>query len=416
MDDTVVVSQPFLAEQRIERCVERLRHIAGQLPGPVRLLVPGAEARSPERDLIAAAFERIGVSQVRFMDAEDGSRSSFEHLLGRHLSEALAAGTADNDARIDSEDEPDRAAAGHAAVAGLVPQRIEREPGVTLHAYAAGAPEAPPLVMVLPFGMPLALCAGWFESLSREYRVLSWETRGLFGACDDFKAVRADLDAQVDDLYAVMRHFGVASAQLMGICGGAVIAVAAAAREPARASALSLWYGDYPFADSTLRTPHQANFEWLMEAAAQSLDEARDLQQMFLDPGTLATTPPEIAHLSLYPYVNAELLHRYARINDALNKTDITPWFDQVRAPTLVVTGDRDTTTHAGGSALVARRIAGARLVVEPGGTHTDFFGMPAPSAELASAFHREHAVSPAGTAAAAARPGAAAPELRYGR
>jgi pimeloyl-ACP methyl ester carboxylesterase len=195
----------------------------------------------------------------------------------------------------------------------------------------------------------------------------------------------------VEDLYAVMDHFRIEHAQVMGICGGAVIALCAALERSERIRALSLWYGDYNLGRDDLRTMHQKNFEWLMEAAAVDRQAARELQGMFADSSALATVPPAIAHAALYPYVNDELMLRYARLNDALNKTDVSPFLARVRLPTLVVTGDSDDTTHYGGSIFVAEAIPGAQLRIEPGGSHPAFFGIPAASVALAIEFFEEN-------------------------
>ena len=400
MDEFVAVSPTFTAAQRLLlRTVLGLRHIAVNVPTPVRLCLSG-EARTASwfddtdaRSLISDAYARIGVHDVRFVETRAAENlSSFECVMSRQLSDALLAAATQSDNLDDDLDGNPYDALMNPYPPGIEAVKVAREPGVALNAYATGRRDLPPLLMVLPFGMPLDLCLDWFTDLGTRHRVITWETRCLFGDCDDFDAARIDLDAQIDDLFAVMQHFKVSGAQVMGICGGAVVALAAAARPGDHVRSLSLWYGDYPFADADLRTRHQANFEWLMEAASQTRDDARGLQGMFVDPATLATTPAEIAHLSLYPYVNAELLYRYARLNDALNKTDIMAWLPRVTAPTLVVTGDSDETTHAGGSVFVADRIADAQLHVEPGGSHTAFFGKPAPLVALAHAFLREHA------------------------
>jgi pimeloyl-ACP methyl ester carboxylesterase len=160
----------------------------------------------------------------------------------------------------------------------------------------------------------------------------------------------------------------------MGICGGAVIALSAAAAHSTRVKSLSLWHGDYNLGDDTLRTQHQQNFEWLMEAAALDRNEASDLQALFLDQATLATIPESIAHAALYPYVNPELFYRYARLNDALNKTELQSRLAQISVPTLVVAGDADETTHIGGSRHIAQSISDATLHVERNGSHLAFF------------------------------------------
>jgi pimeloyl-ACP methyl ester carboxylesterase len=45
---------------------------------------------------------------------------------------------------------------------------------------------------------------------------------------------------QAEDLFAVMNHFGVEVAHLMGHCGGAVIALMAASSRPMRVASISL--------------------------------------------------------------------------------------------------------------------------------------------------------------------------------
>jgi pimeloyl-ACP methyl ester carboxylesterase len=384
---------------RLFRTIKALRHLAVNLPGPIRIcfFVDGHEFRpvsiSPgvieTQRLVTAAFARIGVSGLRYLHGHESRLSSFELLISRRISAAL-------DYRWDHFDAPGATGRAVAPVeefdfyglpAGVEHVAIPREKGVALSAYASARRELPAILLALPCGMPLDLCLGWFEALSERYFVVTWETRGLFGACDQFDNIRCDVDAQVDDMFAVMDRFGLERAQLMGICGGAVTALCAAVKHSERVNSLSLWYGDYNLSNDALRTKHQQNYEWLMEAAAQDRDAALDLQRMVTDQATLATVPAEIAHAALYPYANAELMYRYSRLSDALNKTDVLGWLSQVTVPTLVVTGDNDETTHCGGSVFVAERIPGARLEVEAGGNHPMFFSVPAASRALALKF-----------------------------
>jgi len=169
-----------------------------------------------------------------------------------------------------------------------------------------------------------------------------------------------------------------------------VIALSAAAAHDNRVTSLSLWHGDYNLGDNNLRTTHQQNFEWLMEAAALDRQEATDLQAMFLDQATLATTPEPIAHVVLYPYVNPELFYRYARLNDALNKTELASRLARINVPTLVVAGDADETTHIGGSRYIAASIDDATLHVEHNGSHLAFFASTQYSKQTAFRFLEE--------------------------
>ncbi|OJA59172.1 alpha/beta fold hydrolase [Burkholderia ubonensis] len=388
-----------ILDLRVLSTIRAFRHLAASLPGPVRLCLfddasdrPASDARDAQR-VVAIAFARIGARDVRFEPDGAARLSSFELLMSRRISAAF-------DYRYDHFDTPQRLACAQREAedfdfdvlsAGVERVRIAREAGVSLSAYAGSHRDRPAVVLALPCGMPLDLCQRWFDALAERHFVLTWETRALFGACDAFDAARTDIDAQVDDLFAVMDRFGVDRAHLMGICGGAVVALQAALAQPARAVSLNLWYGDYNLSDDALRTMHQRNYAWLMEAAAQGRDVAQDLQRRFADPSTLATVPAEIAHAALYPYANAELMYRYAKLSDALNKVDALALLPRVSVPTMVVAGD-DEIAHCGGSVFAAGRIPGARLEVEVGGSHPKLFRASPVSAARALKFLAGHA------------------------
>ncbi|AJX31030.1 3-oxoadipate enol-lactonase 2 [Burkholderia oklahomensis] len=395
-ESNAAVPDDSTIDLRVLRTIGAFRHLAASLPGPVRLCLfdDACELRSASdaidaQRLVAVAFARIGVTDARFAPDGAAQLSSFELLMSRRISAAF-------DYRYDrfrTPDDADRARREaerfdfHALPAGVERVPLPREAGVSLSAYASGRRDRPAVALALPCGMPLDLCLRWLDALAERHFVLTWETRAMFGACDAFDRVSSDVDAQVDDLFAVMDRFGVERAHVMGICGGAVVALRAAVARRERTTSLSLWYGDYNLSDDALRTKHQQNYAWLMEAAAQGRDAARDLQRMFADRSTLVTVPAEIAHAALYPYANAELMYRYAKLSDALNKADVLSSLSRVSVPTLVVAGDDDDVTHCGGSVFVAGRVPGARLEVEAGGSHARLFRAPAASTSLALRF-----------------------------
>lgn len=390
------MSLPTDAAMRLCETVRMLRHLAANLPDPVRLcFFAGGDDSTPvaaspavvaTEHAVSRALAHVGVSAVHYLHGASAQLSSFELFISKKISQAL-------DFSYDGFDAPGPFEAVLASFdfSGAVPHietsRLITRDGVLLAVYASNHRQRPPIVLALPCGMPFDLCRDWFDALSERYFVVTWETRGLFGECETFDQVDVDTPAQVADLFAVMDHFELHSAHLMGICGGAAIVLCAAAAHRERAQSLSLWHGDYNLGDDSLRTPHQQNFEWLMETAAQDRAEALDLQAMFVDQKTLATTPEPIAHTVLFPYVNPELFYRYARLNDALNKTELLSTLPRITAPTLVVAGDSDSTTHIGGSRLIAQSIEGAVLFVEKDGSHLAFFERAAESKKTAFEF-----------------------------
>lgn len=257
--------------------------------------------------------------------------------------------------------------------------------GLPLTVYSGGAgPEA--VVLVPACGMPATLAESWLRFLAREFHVVTWDSRGLFGPLGHDVDFTVDTAAQARDLFSVMDHFDVRAAHVVGLCGGAVIGLAAAAARPERVRSLSLWHGAYELAGGSPRTKFQNDLIELMSIAAMSRVAADSVQAAFCQV-TLTNTPVELSHLVLYPYTSAELFYRYCRLNGALARTDVEPFVSEVRQPTLVVTSEDDATAHPQGSRLVADALANATLRVEPHGDHTSLFqaddGLPAVAAEF---------------------------------
>lgn len=242
--------------------------------------------------------------------------------------------------------------------------------GEPIPAYAAGDPAAPAVVIASACGMPVRLAEPWIRGLSASYRVLTWESRGLFA--ENF-AGATDVAAQVRDMVAVMDHFGVPVAHVVGLCGGAVLALVAAREHADRVSSLSLWHGDFELGDMVPKTDHQRDLQALMAMAARSRDSARGIQAT-LSRTMLAGTPPGLAHLVLYPYATPELLYRYCRLNGAIMSMDVRPMLDGVVQQALVVTSEDDHTAHPAGSRHVADRLARGRLHVTAHGDHLSVF------------------------------------------
>lgn len=244
--------------------------------------------------------------------------------------------------------------------------------GVPLNVYTAGRGDD--AVVIIPAcGMPTALAEPWIRFLARDRRVLTWESRGLFGAIDQCGDYAADILIQAADLFAVMDHCAVSWAHVLGLCGGAVIALAAAADRPESISSLSLWHGAYGFASGTPTTTHQHGIIELMTMAARSRAAAYAIHAAFCEVA-LKSTPADAAHFVLYPYASPELFYRYCRLNTGITATDVEQYLAHVKQPTLVVTSEKDQIAHPDGSRRVAAGLPNARLWVAAAGDHISLF------------------------------------------
>ncbi|WP_434739720.1 alpha/beta fold hydrolase [Micromonospora sp. SH-82] len=242
--------------------------------------------------------------------------------------------------------------------------------GAVLPTWYAGDRSRPAVLIASACGMPARLAERWVRRLARDHFVVVPQTRGLF-APDP--AGRVDATTQADDLVTVLDHLRLDRAHVIGLCGGAVLAVVAAARRPDRVESLSLWHGDFDLGGESPKTDHQRNLQALMEMAARDENRAAAVHAV-LAHTMLGVAPPGLAHLVVYPYVRPDLLHRYCRLNGAIMATDLRPYLTGLSPRTLVVTSRDDRTAHPDGSRAVAARIPGAALHVTEHGDHLSLF------------------------------------------
>jgi len=349
LEQPVAVAPASPGAQRV------LDRVAGRLGAPRFAPLEALAGAAP------AALDTFGAAVSRRLDL-----AAREHLLDELPDDRLAA----VDLVVDETAADDFAAfCTRATVRGA--------DGAAVRAYAAGDPQAPAVVIASACGMPVRLAETWIRRLAADHYVLTWESRGLFGDLEDLDPENAGaatgVAAQCGDLFAVMDHFGVAAAHVAGLCGGAVLALAAAAERPARISSLSLWHGDFEVGDETLKTDHQRNLQALMNLAVTAHMGAAGVHAV-LCRSMASATPLDLAHLVLYPYATPELLRRYCLLNGAIMGADARPWLAAVKQPTLVVTSADDSTAHPGGSRFVAAALPDARLHVLPHGDHISLF------------------------------------------
>lgn len=366
------------AVARLAAAVCAVRPLVEGLGGTVRVTAGTAagwpDGRWRDLDRVLGRVARAAGVDGLTLTRDAGDLQVFERVVSDRLALADVAGAVtptadgllDDAGRITAE-----------AVAGSFDgffgrQTTRSHDGLPLTVYSAGPP-GETVVVVPACGMPAALAESWMRYLARDRRVLAWESRGLFGAAGHDGDYAVDTGAQAADLFTVMDHYGVTGAHVVGLCGGAVIALAAAATRPDRIRSLSLWHGAYAFAGGSPRTRFQNDLIELMTIAAHSRAAARSVQAAFWQVA-LTSTPADLAHLVLYPYTSAELFYRYCRLNGTLARTDVEQYLGRVHQPTLVVTSEDDQTAHPQGSRQLAEGLPNARLRVEPHGDHASLF------------------------------------------
>ncbi|MEU2246397.1 alpha/beta hydrolase [Streptomyces sp. NPDC019224] len=369
------------------RPLAQARGAASRLPTGLR----AGEAAESAAALLAAVAAELDVPGMDFVPGTD-VEGVFERVMAEHLDlegrlAVLGPIAAGDRAAVVTEA---RKAAAKVAAESFGRHRRPTDAlsfdGAALPVYEAGEPGRPAVVLASACGMPAELCEPWIELLSRDHHVVTWESRGLFGAVEEFDALGHDTDAQAADLFAVMDHCGIDNAHVMGFCGGSVIALAAAAARPERVSSLSLWHGAYELGEDCPKADHHRNMQALMAMAASDRATAAGVQSVFVQT-MLSSLSAGMAHLVLYPYATPELFYRYCRVNGPITDIDVRGMLAGVSQPALVVTSEDDSTADPAGSRWVAARLPAAELRVEPHGDHLSLFTMDGAVGALAVDF-----------------------------
>lgn len=209
----------------------------------------------------------------------------------------------------------------------------------------------------------------WFDTLSQGRRLLRYDPRGC--GLSDRNVDTFSLDHWVADLEAVVDAAGLTRFALIGLCQGGAVAAAYAARHPDRVSRLVL-YGSYPYGAYAGGVPDRL------------AKEARALSQMIeVGWGKETGAFREVFASLLMPGADKDALRsigemqrrsasaRTARlIWDAFNSFDIREIAPDIKAPTLVLHGRKDSMVPFEAGRHLASLIPEARFVPLETGNH----------------------------------------------
>ncbi|MFF7180201.1 alpha/beta fold hydrolase [Streptomyces sp. NPDC008121] len=335
-----------------------------------------ADAFGPEdvercNDVLAGIGASYGLTVPRFVWPAPDKPSSLEVALSNFLD--LEPGGRQPVAGRSGE--PSGGTAGLAGLASLPGRRRIRAEGLPpFDSFSAGAPspDGEAVVLVLPCGVPAALFRPWLDELSEERQVVTYENPYLFGDWESLDTPAGDFAEEVALVGALLGEYGLRRAQLIGICGGAPVALAAAAEFGDRVETLTVLHPDLNFGEGVMRTPFQKQFQGLLSGAASGTRRAREVLDLFLDPNMLFGVPTRLAPYILYPYGDVELFHRYARLNNALMAYDANEAARRIGQRVLIATSRTDRMTHPETAHHFHGLVAGARVSERDSGSHHD--------------------------------------------
>jgi 3-oxoadipate enol-lactonase len=192
--------------------------------------------------------------------------------------------------------------------------------------------DAPYLVLQHGFGRNSRFWYSWVPYLSRFYKVVRTDLRGLGKSGRDFDLTHGiSLDAYVEDVVAIIDHLGADTVHYCGEVLGGIIGMAFAASQPQRLRSLTLVSAHLYLPESTLKTYAMGYASW---------QEA--LKQMGVSQWVKATSPATRFPAGTDPGLNewyesemsqdAEVLEAIANVG---SRVDMRPYLARIAAPVL---------------------------------------------------------------------------------
>jgi 3-oxoadipate enol-lactonase len=220
-----------------------------------------------------------------------------------------------------------------------------------------GRDDAPPLVLLSSIGTDMDLWDALLPALRRDHRVLRIDTRG-HGA-SEVSSGDVSMAELAGDVAAVMDAAQIGRAAVAGVSLGGMIAMELALLRPACVDRLAL-------VCTSATMDRNAWVDRVAIVRAEGMAAIVDLAMgRFLSPEFAAANPAIAA--TIRRQLLAMNAAGYAACATAIRDMDLQSRLGEIACPTLVVSGDRDTSTpFVGHGEHLLRGIAGARHVALP--------------------------------------------------
>lgn len=223
--------------------------------------------------------------------------------------------------------------------------------GIRMYYEVHGEDRGVPLVLLHGGGSTIDVTFGRvLPRLARSRRVIAVEEQGHGRTSDRDAPFRFETSA--DDVAALVRHLGLERVDLLGFSNGASVALQVAIRHPKSVRKLV-------FASSMTKKDGARPELWEFMRQAEFANMPRPLKDAFL------RVNPDERQLRTMHRKDVERMLSFRDVPEVDLET--------VRAPTLVITGDRDVVRPEHALEL-SRLIPNARLLILPAG-HGDYLG-----------------------------------------
>jgi pimeloyl-ACP methyl ester carboxylesterase len=227
--------------------------------------------------------------------------------------------------------------------------------------------EGRPLVMIRGLGSNADHWYSQVPALAAEYRVITFDNRGIARSPDPGGEFTVGMMAK--DTLNLLDVLALERPHILGLSMGGMIAQELAINHPERVGGLILAC-THPGSDRQVRASAEVEELFLAMVYEASPEAKVAAAPTLFDPKNLAERPEvaqEYAQVSLRHPAGAKILTKQWI---AVLGHDTHDRLDQIKSPTLVLTGEADVLIPPENSELLAQRIPDAKLAVVPGGGH----------------------------------------------
>lgn len=257
--------------------------------------------------------------------------------------------------------------------------------GLRLHVRDRGPRDAPAIILLHGFGSSLHTWEPWARDLSADYRVIRFDLPGS-GLSEPDPTGDYTIGRSMEILQALMDRIGIDRASLVGNSLGGRIAWNFASRSPERVEKLVLISPD-GFASPGEEYGRRVEIPLplkLMRYALPRILLSMNLAPAYGDPGRMTDAYLDRYHdLIRAPGVRDAMI---ARMEQAIRE-DPVPLLRLVRAPTLLLWGEKDALIPIANAEDYLRALPRATLVRLPDIGHVPQEEAPAASLEPVKAF-----------------------------
>ncbi|GAB4232258.1 MAG: 3-oxoadipate enol-lactonase [Deltaproteobacteria bacterium] len=238
----------------------------------------------------------------------------------------------------------------------------------------------PPLLLINGLGSDHLEWLHQLPAFAARFRVVVFDNRGT--GKSDVPPGPYTTAQMADDAAALLGFLGIPRSHVLGVSLGGMIAQEVALRHPGRVDKLVLGCTG-PGGELSVRPSPEAMAVFALPEGADREAALRRMIPFLYTDACLRDRPEEIEGFLRRRLANPTPPEGYAAQLAAAVTHDASSRLGEIRARTLVITGDADRLVHWENSLRLAGRIPDAKLVVLPGAPHRLF-------AETAGVFNRE--------------------------